>query len=147
MSSRPARQESDSQPLLLAMCVADLPVAVTPLWQLTQVPVTPLCVKVAGVQAVVPWQVEHSAVVGICVADFPLALVPLWQLEQVPVTSAWLTAFAGDHAVVVWQSVQFVLVAICAELLPVALVPLWQETQVPVALAWLNVAGVQPVVE
>ncbi len=57
--------------------------------------------KFAGVQAVVVWQVPHSAVVAMCVADLPRALVPLWQLEQVPITSAWLTVLTGDQATVV----------------------------------------------
>ena len=73
--------------VLVEMCVADLPVAVVPLWQLAHVPVTLEWLKVAGVHAVVWWQVPHSAEVWMWVAGLPVALVPLWQLEQVPVTS------------------------------------------------------------
>ena len=76
-----------SQTELVVMWVADLPVAVVPLWQLAQVPVTLEWLKFAGVQAVVEWQVEHSAVVGIWVAVLPVALEPLWHDEQVPSTS------------------------------------------------------------
>ena len=65
--------------------VAVLPRAVVPLWQVAQVPgVTPVWLKVAGVQAVVRWQVSHDAVVGTCVAVLPRAVVPLWQVAQVP---------------------------------------------------------------
>ena len=95
-----------------------------PLWHDEQVPVTLLWLKLAGVQAVVEWQVLHSAVVAMWVADLPPALVPLWQLEQVPITSLWLTVLAGTQATVVWQSAQAVLVLIWVGPLPVALVPL-----------------------
>ena len=55
---------------------------------------------VAGFQAVVPWQLPHSAPVAMWVAGLPAAVVPLWQLEQVPMTWAWSTRVAGFHAVV-----------------------------------------------
>ena len=51
-------------------------------------PVTLAWLKLAGVQALVRWQVEHSAVVAMWLAGLPLALVPLWQLAQVPMTAA-----------------------------------------------------------
>ena len=76
-----------SQTLLVDRCALPLPVAVVPLWQLEQLDVIPLWLKVAGDHAVVRWQLEHSAVVGTCVAGLPRALVPLWQLAQVPITS------------------------------------------------------------
>jgi hypothetical protein len=42
-----------------------LPVAVEPLWQVEQVPgATPVWLKVAGVQALVLWQLSHAWVVG-----------------------------------------------------------------------------------
>ena len=65
-----------------------LPVAVVPLWQLEQPPLTLVWLKLAGVQALVEWQSLHCAVVRICVAVLPVAEVPLWQLLQVP--STWL---------------------------------------------------------
>ena len=69
--------------------LAPLPVALVPLWQLKQLPVTPEWSKpVAGFHAVVPWQLLHSAVVAMCVAGLPVALLPLWQDEQLPVTCA-----------------------------------------------------------
>ena len=76
----------DSQLLLERMCVGFLPVACVPLWQLTQLPVMPLCAKFAGRQAVVVWQLSQLLSLTICVAFLPIAVVPLWQLKQVPVT-------------------------------------------------------------
>ena len=71
----------------MAICVAFLPVAVVPLWQLAQVPVTPVWLKVTVAQLLVDlWHVSHAAVVITCVAFLPVAVVPLWQLAQVPVT-------------------------------------------------------------
>jgi hypothetical protein len=55
------------------------------LWQVAQVPgATPVWLKVAGVQAVVVWQLSQEADVGRWVLDFPVAVVPLWQFAQVP---------------------------------------------------------------
>ena len=60
------------------MCVVGLPVAVVPLWQVAQVPgATPVWLNVAGVQALVLWQVSHAWVVGMCVVGLPVAVVPL----------------------------------------------------------------------
>ena len=60
------------------MCETPLPLAFTPLWQLEQLTVIPVWLKpVAGLQAVVAWQLPHSAVVAMCVADLPTAVVPL----------------------------------------------------------------------
>ncbi len=66
--------------------MAFLPVAWVPLWQLEQVAVIPAWLKVAGVHALLEWQVLHSAVVAMWFAVLPGALVPLWQLEHVPLT-------------------------------------------------------------
>jgi hypothetical protein len=67
------------------MCVVGLPVAVAPLWQVEHVPgATPAWLKVAGVQALVLWQVSQAAVVGIWPVGLPVAVAPLWQVEQVP---------------------------------------------------------------
>ena len=60
-----------------AICVAFLPVAWVPLWQLEQVAVIPAWLKVAGVQALLVWQVLHSAVVAMWLAVLPVARVPL----------------------------------------------------------------------
>ena len=86
---------------VVTKCVADLPLAVVPLWQVAQLPgVTPVWVKVAGVHAVVRWQLSQDSVVGRCVGVLPFAVVPLWQVAQVPgVTPVWLNV-AGIHAVV-----------------------------------------------
>ncbi|MDP1924202.1 MAG: hypothetical protein Q8K57_05395 [Thiobacillus sp.] len=66
--------------------------AVVPLWQVAQVPgATPLWLKVAGVQALVRWQLSHAAVVGRWLVGLPVAVVPLWQVAQVPAaTPLWL---------------------------------------------------------
>lgn len=69
------------------MCVGGLPVAVDPLWQLAQVPLTAEWSKWTVVQFVVVWQVSHDPVVAIWVAPLPVADLPLWQLAQVPVTT------------------------------------------------------------
>ena len=66
--------------------LAFLPSALIPSWQLTQLPVMPVCVKFAGVHAVVVWQVSHDCVVGMWFVPLPVAMVPLWQEAQVPVT-------------------------------------------------------------
>ena len=66
-----------SQALVVVICVADLPVAWVPLWQLEQLPLIPAWLKFAGVQAEVEWQSLHCAVVAMCVAGLPAAVVPL----------------------------------------------------------------------
>jgi hypothetical protein len=78
-----------------------LPVAVEPLWQLEHVPAaTPLWLKLAGVQAVVLWQLSHDALVTIWFDGLPVAVDPLWQVEHVPgATPLWLK-LAGSQAVV-----------------------------------------------
>jgi len=71
------------------MCWVCLPVAVTPLWQLEQVPGdTLLWSNTAGVQAVVVWQSSQVLPLAMWVGDLPVAVVPLWQAKQVPMTSA-----------------------------------------------------------
>jgi hypothetical protein len=58
---------------------------VEPLWQVEQVPgATPVWLKVAGVQALVLWQLSQDFVVGIWLVGLPVAVAPLWQVEQVP---------------------------------------------------------------
>ncbi|MFH1819755.1 MAG: hypothetical protein ABIC92_17905 [Pseudomonadota bacterium] len=44
--------------------------------------------KLAGVQALVLWQVSQDAVVGMCVLGLPVAVLPLWQLAQLPGVTA-----------------------------------------------------------
>lgn len=59
-------------------CVAGLPEAAVPLWQLAQVPMTSAWLTVlAGDQAVVVWQSAQLVLVAMCVADLPVAVVPL----------------------------------------------------------------------
>jgi hypothetical protein len=54
----------------------EVPVAFTPLWQDLQLPVMPVWLNAAGVQAIVEWQALHSCVVGTCVAGLPVARTP-----------------------------------------------------------------------
>ena len=85
---------------MVGICVAVLPLALVPLWQLEQVPSTSLWFTVfAGLHAVVVWQSAHSVLVLMWVADLPVAFVPLWQEAQVPVALAWLNV-AGVQPVV-----------------------------------------------
>ena len=81
-------------------CVPGLPVAVLPLWQVAHEPGATLAwLNVAGIQAVVRWQVSHEAVVWTWLPGLPVAWVPLWQLAQVPgTTPVWLNV-AGSQAV------------------------------------------------
>ena len=76
-----------SQVALEAMCVAVLPLAVVPLWQLAQPVVMPTWSNaVAGFQAAVLWQLSQVLLAGMWVAILPVAIVPLWQLKQAPMT-------------------------------------------------------------
>ena len=88
----------------------------------------------AGVHALVLWQVSHAAVVGRCVVGLPVAVVPLWQVAQVPgATPVWLKV-AGVQALVLWQVSHDAVVGMWVVGLPVAVVPLWQVAQVPGAM-------------
>jgi hypothetical protein len=51
--------------------------------------VIPVCLKVAGVQAVVLWQSSQTLLVVKWVADLPVAFVPLWQDAQFAVMPLW----------------------------------------------------------
>jgi hypothetical protein len=53
----------DSQVLVVWRCVTDLPVAVRPSWQETQLPEMPEWLYFAGLQAVLLWQLEQSRLV------------------------------------------------------------------------------------
>jgi hypothetical protein len=58
--------------------LAVFPVAVTPLWQLLQVPgVTLLWSNTAGVQALLVWQLSQVLPDAMCDAGFPVAILPL----------------------------------------------------------------------
>ena len=55
-----------------------LPLAMTPLWHVAQVPgAIPVWVNVAGSQAVVRWQASQDCVVGTWFVGLPRAVVPL----------------------------------------------------------------------
>jgi hypothetical protein len=68
------------------MWLNDLPVARVPSWQLTQLPVTPLWLNVAGTQAVVLWHVSHVSALRMWFVPLPVAVVPLWHVTQLPST-------------------------------------------------------------
>ena len=66
-----------AQALLVLMCVADLPVALVPLWHDEQVAVMLAWLKVAGVQPLTWWQLLPWALVGLSPAVLPSATEPL----------------------------------------------------------------------
>ncbi len=79
-----------SQVLLDGMWLPGLPVAVTPLWQVKQAPVTALwSTRVTGDQVRVLWQLSQELALGIWFPGLPVAVEPLWQVAQLPVTALW----------------------------------------------------------
>ncbi|RMH48878.1 MAG: hypothetical protein D6688_01430 [Alphaproteobacteria bacterium] len=64
------------------MWFAGLPVAVEPLWQLTQEPVTPEWSNRTLVHDVEVWQSSQVFDDGMCVDDLPFATVPSWHVAQ-----------------------------------------------------------------
>lgn len=62
---------------VVTKCAAFFPVALVPLWQLEQDPLTPEWSNRAGVHAVVEWQLPQSAVVEMWLAGLPVAVAPL----------------------------------------------------------------------
>ncbi|OGM03849.1 MAG: hypothetical protein A2008_08395 [Candidatus Wallbacteria bacterium GWC2_49_35] len=71
------------------------------MWQVLHVPAaTLLWLMVAGVQAVVLWQVSHEAVVEMWLEFLPVAVVPLWQEAQVPGATLLCFIVVGVQAVV-----------------------------------------------
>lgn len=74
------------QSRVVIACCTGLLMAMTPLWQLRQVALTPTWLKVATFHATVPWQAPQSWVVCTCCAGLPDAATPLWQLVQTAVT-------------------------------------------------------------
>ena len=67
-----------------------LPVAIEPLWQDTQVPVTKLWSTFwTGVQLVkLVWQASQALPDLMCAADLPVASLVSWQEKQLPVIFA-----------------------------------------------------------
>jgi len=60
-----------------AMCPVGLPVAVVPLWQEAQLPLTcAWSTRVTGRQLDVEWHASHVVVDWMCVALLPVALAP-----------------------------------------------------------------------
>jgi hypothetical protein len=82
-----------------------LPVAVVPLWQVEQLPVTELWSNRADVHVLVLWQSSQVLPLAMWVLFLPVAVVPLWQVEQLPVTELWSNR-ADVHVPVLWQSSQ-----------------------------------------
>ena len=79
---------------------ADLPVALTPVWQAAQPLVILLWSTDAGFQARVEWQPSQAPVAGMCVPGLPVACTPSWQVPQVPFTTPAWSKVAGFQAVV-----------------------------------------------
>jgi hypothetical protein len=69
------------------MWLGDLPRAVAPSWQVTQLPRISEWSNPAVAQDQVPWQTPQSFELGTCVAAFPVAKTPLWHEKQLPVIS------------------------------------------------------------
>jgi hypothetical protein len=116
---------------VVAICVADLPLADLPLWQLAQPVVMPVWSNLAppANEVVELWQVSQAAVVGMWLDDLPFAVVLLWQLAQplvigLPELSIWLKPLAGVQALFLWQVPQSAVVATWFPGLPTAEVPL-----------------------
>ena len=85
---------------MVGICVALLPSALVPLWQLEQVPWTAAWFTVlTGDHAVLVWQSAQAVVVAMWLALLPVAVVPLWHETQVAVVLAWLKV-AGVQPVV-----------------------------------------------
>ncbi|RME33444.1 MAG: hypothetical protein D6786_07670 [Gammaproteobacteria bacterium] len=87
--------------MLVAMCEAPLPLAVEPLWQEEQEPVTPVWSNTAD-QELVRWQSSQRSLEGMWLPGLPRALLPLWQLRQLPVTGGWVKLLAFQLPMV-WQ--------------------------------------------
>jgi hypothetical protein len=112
------------------------PVAVVPLWQDAQLPLTWVwSTRTTGRHVVVEWQVSQLAVDWICDALFPVALAPSWQAAH-PVVTPACEKLAGTQADVTWQVWQSLLEAMWLVDLPRAFVPSWHEKQVPVTWVW-----------
>ncbi|OIN93538.1 MAG: hypothetical protein AUJ20_03750 [Comamonadaceae bacterium CG1_02_60_18] len=87
---------------VVLMCVAFLPVALLPLWQLAQLValVKVLWSALAPLQVEVDlWQLSQPAVVWIWLLFLPVAVLPLWQLEQLLVTETLAWNLAGVQLV------------------------------------------------
>jgi hypothetical protein len=67
--------------------VPGLPVAVLPLWQLLQPPLTELWSKRTLDQLLVMWQVSQVLLDGMWLPGLPVAVEPLWQAKHAPVTA------------------------------------------------------------
>ena len=103
---------------------------------------------VAGFQAVVPWQLPHSAVVAMWPVGLPAAVVAVVAARAAcRSTCAWSTRVAGLQAAVAWQASQVALVKMCAAFLPAAFTPSWQVAQSEVMPVWLKLAGTHASVE
>ena len=91
------------------MWPAGLPVAVEPLWQVAQVPVTALWSNRTALQLVVRWQSSHPAWSAMWFAGLPGAVEPLWQWRSCRRHAAWLKRHRLQVEVR-WQSSQAALV-------------------------------------
>jgi hypothetical protein len=64
-------------------------VAVEPLWQVEQLPLTEAWSNRTVLQLLVMWQSLQVLLVGIWLPGLPVAVLPLWQVAQGPFTAAW----------------------------------------------------------
>ena len=133
------------------MCVADLPVALEPLWQVAQLPAaTPVWLNSAPKkETVLLWQVQQSALVttwfGFAVlltGVTPANAWPLWQLMQPVTMPLWFIVVPVKLLVFLWQVSQLKVVGRWLPGLAItpAVTP-WQVAQEPGAtVGWTNVA-------
>ena len=126
----------------------DLPVAMVPLWQVEQVPMTSAWFTVAPTQvAVEEWQSWQFAFALMCGGEtLAVAILPSWQFEHGRSTTG--CPAPSQDVVELWQVLHSAVVGVwVARVLPVAVVPLWQLEQTPITSAWFTLAPLQLAVE
>ena len=85
-----------------------LPVALTPLWHETQVPVTNAwSIFCTGVQLTkLVWQASQVLPDVMWASDLPVVFVPSWQEKQLPAMPVWSKIVVFHVVVDLWQSSQ-----------------------------------------
>src|SRR5262245_35817855 len=113
------------------MCLADLPTAVVPLWQVTQPLTMPeRFILVSGIVTVLRWRSSLCTYAALLRSGFASAMVlPLWQVAQPLVMPVCFITVLANGTVGVWQVSQAALVGMCLADLPTVVIPLWQVTQ------------------
>src|SRR5262245_15237283 len=107
------------------MCLADLPTAVVPLWQVTQPLTTPVWfILVPANDTVLRWQFSQASALRVSVPSFASAMVlPLWQVAQPLVMPVCFITVLANGTAGVWQVSQAALVGMCLADLPRVVIP------------------------